>query len=160
MWIFQIGTLELQEFQKHCDLVHQGHNGEPGETFFPALQGMKDTAVTSPKCLSTHQGKHVATLTFISWSLVEMVTTMLMMKASSYLIIDIWPWRTTVWNWNSYPQEKMISILSVPRVSVLTLLQTSFQLFWWFCFNLVYQQAHSSPGLLCYMVFIIRQSSV
>lgn len=59
--------------------------------FISALQGMKDTAVTSPKCLSTHQGKHVATLTFVSWSLVEMVTTMLMMKASSYLIIDIRP---------------------------------------------------------------------
>lgn len=57
--------------------------------FFSALQGMKDTVVTSLKCFSTHQGKHVAT--FIFWSLVEMVTRMLMMKASSYLIIDIRP---------------------------------------------------------------------
>lgn len=41
--------------------------------------------------------------------------------------------------------KKMISIPSVPWVSALTLLQTSFQLFWRFGFNLVYQQAHSSP---------------
>lgn len=63
----------------------------------------------------------------------------------SFFISDYWhpAWRTAVWNWNSYPQEKMISILSVPWVSVLTLLQTSFQLFWWFCFNLVCK--HTAP---------------